>query len=853
MNRAREQLREARAREGRAIHSPQTPSTSLDAVPTPMPRHLPNPLPLRVVDSQIPPGYDQRFGQKISRPAQVPQWPLSSGSSMIAAPNSSPSPATWSQQQRPQRPPRPSQSRIPSIVDRTKPQQPTPVFTSRANTPMSHQESNGGYKPSGPSDGSARHAASPMGAPPDYPPPIPATDSGTIRKTTVLCPPPSGRRGAPSFYSNASLVSPILEEDPRAKCHLSYASSTAMPSTWGGDSPHLSSPGYNDAFYEESLTEKSRESMSEEYGDESQLVRSASMGKTGKPSLITTKSTAQANQSRNDPSSFPALPDNAGYLSAATSSSETIPAIKEPETSHGKPTDKDSYSSTAVRKAPAAAYSPDPRESIALADPRPQTGFSAMGRPPRLDIDAIHAAEARGSLTSLPDLIRRATRLAAMIDKGKRPASRLDVLEGFQNEKGDRHRTSLTDMLAAFPPPVHTPCNNNASRNNSWLGQGRHHRSKSAGDGKGVRPRRRVCGLPLWVFVLLVFLLVCLIVAAILVPLEFFVFKNLGQQDKEGLNLGQCQKTLTCLNGGTNVMAQEACACICTNGFTGPTCGDGAATGCTLTNLVSADGRSSISNVTVGRAIPRLLADGYRNFSVPLSGTTILARFNTAGLSCMAQNALVTFDGLATGSSQDADKVKVRDIPDKRNSLVSDAEQFSPSSTPALKPSTTVTIGGLDGQNSQVAGVTTTMTISDFGKPATFNSAPTSTSVPPTLPSTLVVDTRSPSPTNVPSAGSFIVTQEKLDFARVAMLYILQEETAAKAISAQAELQQLFRKAAQGDKQRGSKVSQQEASRVDLGNSTTVNLVDLSINVGNGPIGWQTPEPRSTSLSSTSS
>ncbi|GAO14511.1 hypothetical protein UVI_02032220 [Ustilaginoidea virens] len=558
-----------------------------------------------------------------------------------------------------------------------------------------------------------------------------------------------------------------------------------MPSTWGGDSPHLSSPGYNDAFYEESLTEKSRESMSEEYGDESQLVRSASMGKTGKPSLITTKSTAQANQSRNDPSSFPALPDNAGYLSAATSSSETIPAIKEPETSHGKPTDKDSYSSTAVRKAPAAAYSPDPRESIALADPRPQTGFSAMGRPPRLDIDAIHAAEARGSLTSLPDLIRRATRLAAMIDKGKRPASRLDVLEGFQNEK--------------------------------------------------------------------VFLLVCLIVAAILVPLEFFVFKNLGQQDKEGLNLGQCQKTLTCLNGGTNVMAQEACACICTNGFTGPTCGDGAATGCTLTNLVSADGRSSISNVTVGRAIPRLLADGYRNFSVPLSGTTILARFNTAGLSCMAQNALVTFDGLATGSSQDADKVKVRDIPDKRNSLVSDAEQFSPSSTPALKPSTTVTIGGLDGQNSQVAGVTTTMTISDFGKPATFNSAPTSTSVPPTLPSTLVVDTRSPSPTNVPSAGSFIVTQEKLDFARVAMLYILQEETAAKAISAQAELQQLFRKAAQGDKQRGSKVSQQEASRVDLGNSTTVNLVDLSINVGNGPIGWQTPEPRSTSLSSTSS
>jgi hypothetical protein len=64
----------------------------------------------------------------------------------------------------------------------------------------------------------------------------------------------------------------------------------------------------------------------------------------------------------------------------------------------------------------------------------PSPGFSrlsAVRRPPRLDMDAVRDAEARGSLTSLPDLIRRATRLAAMMDRGKRPASRLNDLNDF--------------------------------------------------------------------------------------------------------------------------------------------------------------------------------------------------------------------------------------------------------------------------------------------------------------------------------------------------------------------------------------------------------------------------------------
>jgi hypothetical protein len=48
-------------------------------------------------------------------------------------------------------------------------------------------------------------------------------------------------------------------------------------------------------------------------------------------------------------------------------------------------------------------------------------------------MDAVRDAEARGSLTSLPDLIARATKLAAMMDRGKRPGSRM-ALNDFASD-----------------------------------------------------------------------------------------------------------------------------------------------------------------------------------------------------------------------------------------------------------------------------------------------------------------------------------------------------------------------------------------------------------------------------------
>ncbi|KAG5915465.1 hypothetical protein E4U42_008051 [Claviceps africana] len=799
------------------------------------------------------PNSESKLGQTISRPTQVPQWPLP-GSSASSGDFDSRTRAQKRPQQTPQRPPRPSQSRIPSGLDQSKPSHPTPVFTAPPVDPDYLQDSTvDSYDVSSPSDVSAGQTTSSVGSVgtiPDIQAPAPiGISAATLRKNAALGPPPSSRRGASSFYSSASFVSPIAEETPRTRNQRLYApSSTAMPGSLPGGGNRAHSPVYGEAFYEESLTEKGRESTGDDYGDESQLVQNASLVQTGKPALINTKPSGHgaAVNANHDTSRIQPTADNDPYLSAGTSSSETIPISRNPPRSHRQAANGEGISSDAFLKAFAAASSSDVQESIPLADaPRQHGRMSAMRRPPRLDIDAVRAAEARGSLTSLPDLIMRATRLAAMIDKGKRPASRLDVLDGWMNEKDDRHKSGFSDMLAAFPPPLHTPRNNTASRlswfrNSSWpaaQGQDRRTHSRTPSGQIVAKPKRRCCGLPIWVFLLLVVLTLCLIAVAIVIPLEFFVFKNLGNSDKQEATSSQCGQTLTCLNGGKSLVSQGSCSCICTNGFTGSTCGDGGATGCAMTDLVSMDGQSSMQNVTLGRAIPRLIADANQNYSLPLSGTTILARFNAGNLSCMAQNALVTFDGLSTRTGGPADVVE--DVSHKQANSVSNAEQFPTiSSLSATPPTNPQGDGKKAAPATPMKGTSTEPpdlipAIKPNSKDIDASSLPKAD-----LPTTLVVDTSSTEAAKSdPVTSVFEVTQEKVDFARVAMLYILQEGSVDKAISAQGELQDLFSKASRSNKEHGITVSTAEASNVNLGSGYSINMMDFSVDVGNGPVG----------------
>ncbi|KND89857.1 hypothetical protein TOPH_05422 [Tolypocladium ophioglossoides CBS 100239] len=868
VRRARERVQAGVARETLPLQQLQMGSDSLasnDSASTIRPSPTAIAGSSRLKKPRPQPAGDAKAGQKIPRPMRMPQWPLPGPAvSTVSSAGSGPSPGR--SPQAPQRPPRPSN--LPSILYQS---QPSPSSIARSNISESPQETDDGYNVLSPAGISSRQTTSSVGSIPDFPVPVATNSPGPPpRRSAILGPPPSSRRGASSFYSNASLVSPIPEESPRSRSHGSYASSAAMPEGWGSVSPMASpghgSPGYGEAFYDDSATD--RESSYDDFGDESRLVRSASIGKKGKPALVNTRSASSTQTDSRPPSPMQSFARETGYMDTSTSSSNTLPTTKPTPATTPATTNQTGLTPDVILKAYAAASSSDLAEQRAATgspSPRPPNRLSIIRRPPKLDIDAVRAAEARGSLTSLPDLIRRATRLASMIEKGKRPGSRMDDLGPFLNEKNgakdgegslsadDRHHSGLSDMLAAFPPPVQTPRGNRHSRA-SWLrpsswpavadqAQHGHSRSSSTQSNGGAKKQgRRCCGLPLWAFVLVVIVLLCIIVAAIVVPLEFFVFKNLGKKDAPDQSLEDCQKSLACLNGGTNLMSQDMCSCICTNGFTGSNCAVAGSLGCTTTNLVATDGSTGINNVTLGRAIPRLIAEANSNFSIPLSGTIILAKLNSASLSCIAQNSLVTFDGRSTRAGQATDEVE--DVGDKRvNGVANVEEEFPPISIISFTPPTMTTTvilqqGGQYESSPVVPRSTVGGPTSTPSKSTTSGMAAPSTSASPSTTSTSIsgFPTTTGAPIPVPT-GMFTVTEEVIDFARVAMLYILQEESVDAAENAQTELQRFFSRASRSKTQLGSQVTQQDAAKVAIGGDNSIDLVDFAVDIGKGPVG----------------
>lgn len=418
-----------------------------------LPPDFPNsslPLPRRAPQ---PPG-NGIGGLTISRPQPVaPQWPLAGP---IPSPTSSEGsdryrPPPGRSPQAPQRPPRPS--RVPSILDASRIQEHTPVFQ---YTPQNQRVSELSVPETPATGGSSRPSTlSSVGSIPDFPLPTsaPSAPNGlnipppppppAPRRSVNLGPPPSSRRGASSFYSTASYVSPIPEESPRARSHTSYASSAAIPESFGTISPGLSPDG---AYFDDAIAEESV--YSDDDADERGLVRSASIGRKGKPSLVTTRSAESRDAmpivlplpSRPKPKPFQAqdpFEEGTGYVEASSSSGAPS----------GAP-------STTAATAGTGATTQSMLEATSGADasglrnlpvsPRPDR-FSAIRRPPRLDMNAVRDAEARGSLTSLPDLIRRATRLASMIEKGRRPASQFNALD-FPPDIYPRDYNNARDM-----------------------------------------------------------------------------------------------------------------------------------------------------------------------------------------------------------------------------------------------------------------------------------------------------------------------------------------------------------------------------------------------------------------------
>ncbi|KAI5364714.1 Putative EGF-like domain-containing protein [Septoria linicola] len=411
---------------------------------------------------------------------------------------------------------------------------------------------------------------------------------------------------------------------------------------------------------------------------------------------------------------------------------------------------------------------------------QPMGGLSERAgrrRPPRLNVDAVKEAEARGSLTSLPDLIRRATKLASNLDRGK-TASRMGMnwFDGAEADEKKRRSGSMSDILAAFPPPALAtpPESRNAFRRSlaAWSTRNRHSALHSDSDA-GAMKRRRCCGMPTWAFICLLLLLFMFVAAAVIVPVVLVVIPN--QEDATTTKVGSCAAKSNCENGGTNIMSSDGnCVCLCINGYTGSTCTTFRRSGCTSLSV------GSSTNATIGEAIPRLLSSATKDFNIPLDSQELLGLFSRSEMNCNVQNQLMTFNGLNRKRLS-------------QRTVISLTAPFELHKRQGTSDDPTATDSGI---------------LYALATPTTSSSPPAEVSS---------------------TSSTAETSQTALDFARVTVLYIFQlSRDLHTAADAQEHLQAYFRSGA------GPSGQLADSRNLTLGGSYSINLNDLMLSVPDG-------------------
>ncbi|KAJ6178434.1 hypothetical protein N7519_008895 [Penicillium mononematosum] len=546
--------------------------------------------------------------------------------------------------------------------------------------------------------------------------------------------PPQARR---------SSVSPIPEEfaDSRfTKC--SVASSRAVPSSWGSGPAESEILG---AYLDMESDDGQRSPGLQE--EDTRLVRNASIGKRGKPTMRTiTKSNPVSVADMPAPTQEESVkgtevrPIGLGVVanqiphipsqlrkSSTTASSESLKGV-DPE----KPpfsTQYDSPSDTRLEKE-LEAFGQLPHAAPTMSDKRP-----GGRKPPALNMHAVRDAEARGSLSSLSDLIRRATKLATNLDHG-RTASRANNLAGgdeagFRTAMGRASRTSWPMFFGR-----------SNLRNVEQL-------NSSDDDPNAPRRRKTCCGMPRKIFVLICIVIFIIVVLAILLP----VFLVAVPREKAN---SSCAERNPCENGGMSVSAGDECSCICSNGYTGSQCNIAGDDSCTTTRLING------WNATMGSTLPSLFEGSKTKYGITLDQVTIMALFNMNDVSCKTENALVAFDDVTSDTNKTRRSVQLiaDSMPSEENGKNGDSSSVSTTDpTPVLAVRAEATMNGI--------------LYDDSNKSATTTSAPTQTES--ASASTTSTSSQSSSGAKASTSTGTSVPEDVVGFSRVAVLYILQK------------------------------------------------------------------------------
>lgn len=524
-------------------------------------------------------------------------------------------------------------------------------------------------------------------------PNFPAQASSQQRRPVGNASPPSALRAvAPPYYSQQTMqIPPIPEESPYHSRHASYASSSAIPSSWVDTEESASDR-------ENALPIQRGSDVEAEGENNGELVRHASLGKRQKPTLTNIKSPERSRSRATSGASSSQLAKTPPAVDREPMARGDSPVLYQVSTSSGSrpsPTLSKASIPSTLPQSPLAAnntyFSEKPVRGRAYSDTLPafldkEIGGASSeptfppkastrkgsrseehaGRiPPRLNMEAVREAEARGSLTSLPDLIRRATKLAAALETG-RPGSTAwggrGSLFGFSGSSAGRSNgrsrdtDSISEILASFPPPALGAQRSRDGNRGSTLPSMVSEWPIAADCGYGtdngsirqVKPRRRICGLPLWAFIVLVILALVVITAAVIVPIQLANLSKSGKNNGNAQALENCKKTNPCQNGGENLATSNFCGCICTNGFTGSLCQTKEPdASCGSYDFAGRGNNSSIAglkNATIGSALPRLFNKS-SSYNIGLDPSLLLGVFSQANLTCTLQNALINFDG----------------------------------------------------------------------------------------------------------------------------------------------------------------------------------------------------------------
>ncbi|KAL8794736.1 MAG: hypothetical protein Q9195_002690 [Heterodermia aff. obscurata] len=781
----------------------------------------------------------------------------------------------------PQRPPRPSV--VPSMVD--------PSQRAQFYQQPQHNQWDGGYMSppsqdqfserysSGSSRPTTTSSGSSAGSIPDFPVASPQLASPPIpRRSGNLGPPPSARKGGATFYSQNSYVAPIPEEQPES--HNSYASSHVIPASWGDGAPESYINDGIDEEDEDSINSGGHHSRAGDHDENTGLVRKVSIGKPGKPSLKNIRSgeaLAYGDTGEPSPASSEERPKTG--LGAVTAAAGTLSPPSGPVSSRvypqledasaypaplrpSAPTSKNTSVPTSGARTPTSPL--DPRVKAVLGGLEKGGAIGSSGsatplgsvppsmsdrgtrRPARLNLEAVRESEqSRGSSSSLPELIRRATKLASNLERGRTSSALgfLGLLEEKEKDKQGRSSQSgsISDMLARFPTtPLASPSGeNNGSRWPSPLPKSGLSRTHTAGPNSPTsytdRNRsRKCCGMPTWAFILLCIILVLLIAAAVVIPVTLIVLPK--KNDGSSADISACKSSHPCSNGGTTVLVNSNCRCVCANGFTGSKCTAPGDIACTSTDATDT-GRMTFKNATLGTGIPRLLTAAQTNYSIPLSTQTVLSLFSSQNLTCTNENALVTLDGKSQrrrnllSSLSNLDEEPLLLLPGPAYEPGPPLPISIPASTLSpLHPDPTLArriVSTIIPNSATETASTTTPTANAAA--ATSNgilldspSATTPSSTSPTSPSSTSTSS---------SSSSDKVTPTILDFARVVILFIFQEESLTIAVNAQARLQDALEGVQAG---KGGDMGNMPAGNGTSGAAIIVDFVALTVDLGNG-------------------